>query len=489
MTNDLRVSSQPFDYNALDVETRIVVQQRTSEIKTIAKRAAQDIIDIGTKLIEVKSRLEHGQFGQWLEAEFGWTQRTATNFMHVAAKFENFSNLGEIAPSALYLLAAPSTPDDVREQMIERAAAGEVITHKITQQAVAELKAKFDQDAITLVGRTDDGAWHRAIEISRRLVVAGIWNGSDPIEFNAYLLHDRLYGPRAVSPDELERGIDYRIRIRPVELAGGESGQGASDEVPAATKLDPEIVADFLAEGPKKLVDFWNKFHAPNEEVFRVLAVLEQQGRLDKPAPGTYALKPVVTLAKPVGTAQPRGLGPLTAAPARPTGDDDYEPQGLPLSLGVVREFIGDALRKSNRPLGYDELKKYAGREAGRDIPSSLYDRAMSAMLAAGSVTERMHERAGRRFHFADFQEDAPVPVPVQEQAPAESEVERLILSCNMLLDHISVLRRLAEFDGWSSVNTARRRQISDLLIQVGLQSQELSRLADTIDRKLAAAG
>lgn len=43
-----------FDYDALDTETRIVVQQRTTEIKALMKRAASDIIEIGQKLIEVK---------------------------------------------------------------------------------------------------------------------------------------------------------------------------------------------------------------------------------------------------------------------------------------------------------------------------------------------------------------------------------------------------------------------------------------------------
>jgi hypothetical protein len=66
-----------FDYARLDAETRIVVQQRTSEIRGLMRRAAQDIIDIGLKLIEVKGRLPHGAFGAWLGAEFDWGEVTA----------------------------------------------------------------------------------------------------------------------------------------------------------------------------------------------------------------------------------------------------------------------------------------------------------------------------------------------------------------------------------------------------------------------------
>jgi hypothetical protein len=39
-------------YASLDVKTRIVVQQRTSEIKTLLRQTAQDIIEIGQKMIE-----------------------------------------------------------------------------------------------------------------------------------------------------------------------------------------------------------------------------------------------------------------------------------------------------------------------------------------------------------------------------------------------------------------------------------------------------
>jgi len=41
-------------------------------IKSLIERIAQDVIDIGQKLIEAKEQLEHGQFGDWLRTEFNW---------------------------------------------------------------------------------------------------------------------------------------------------------------------------------------------------------------------------------------------------------------------------------------------------------------------------------------------------------------------------------------------------------------------------------
>lgn len=122
--------TQGFDYASLDSETRIVVQQRTNEIKRLMRQTATDIIDTGQKLTEVKEKLGHGKFGDWLKAEFEWDERTARRFMSVAHIF-NSDNLSELsfAPSALYILAAPSTPSQVRQEALERAAQGETITH------------------------------------------------------------------------------------------------------------------------------------------------------------------------------------------------------------------------------------------------------------------------------------------------------------------------------------------------------------------------
>lgn len=124
-----------FDYDALDAETSDLVQRRTGEIKALMRRSAEDIIAIGRKLAEVKERLGHGRFLDWLDAEFGWHRVTANRFMQVAEVFADLemSQIVTFAPSALYLLAAPSTPESVRAEVLVRAAAGEAITHGLAR--------------------------------------------------------------------------------------------------------------------------------------------------------------------------------------------------------------------------------------------------------------------------------------------------------------------------------------------------------------------
>src|SRR5436309_212642 len=71
-----------FDYGLLPSEVRAEAKSAADQIKTLMHRA---IVDVGTALARIKERLPHGQFGKWLSAEFGLTERTAQNYMAAAA--------------------------------------------------------------------------------------------------------------------------------------------------------------------------------------------------------------------------------------------------------------------------------------------------------------------------------------------------------------------------------------------------------------------
>lgn len=131
-----------FHYSELDPGTAAFVEGRTSEIRVLVRRSATDITEIGGKLIQVKERIGHGLFGVWLEQEFGWTDRTAQRFMNVAERFGKSDNLSDltIAPSALYLLAAPSTPEAAVEEALSQAEGGAAVTYTRTREIVERHK-------------------------------------------------------------------------------------------------------------------------------------------------------------------------------------------------------------------------------------------------------------------------------------------------------------------------------------------------------------
>lgn len=149
-----------FDYAALSVENSVIVQQRTSEIKSLVKRVASDIVEIGGKLADVRARLKDGKGGKfkdWLETEFPeWSQRTAYNYLTVWEKFgsADFAVDG-IAPSALYLLSAPSTPEASREMAKQLVQSGYKVSHSVAEELVRQTKPKKLKQA-ELIEELDD---------------------------------------------------------------------------------------------------------------------------------------------------------------------------------------------------------------------------------------------------------------------------------------------------------------------------------------------
>jgi hypothetical protein len=116
-----------------------VLNEHADAIRDIGKRVIGDIIENGRRLTECKKLLDHGNWLPWLEREFGWTDDTALNFMrvHGMAESRNFRDLN-LPVSGLNLLAKPSTPEIVRDDVMRRAEAGGALS-------VGEIKRLIDE--------------------------------------------------------------------------------------------------------------------------------------------------------------------------------------------------------------------------------------------------------------------------------------------------------------------------------------------------------
>jgi len=132
----MELEQTTFDYSILSVETQEFIKAKELAIKA---RTSQTIWENGRDLLEVKERLEHGQFQKWIEANFPWSYRTVKRFMEVAETFKS-DKLADFnfSKSVLYLLAAPSTPEAAREEAIELAEDGKNLSY---QQAEDLIKA------------------------------------------------------------------------------------------------------------------------------------------------------------------------------------------------------------------------------------------------------------------------------------------------------------------------------------------------------------
>lgn len=136
-----------FSYDALEPDTRAYVQGRAVEIRALMARVVQDVVAIGGKLLEVKSRLGHGNFEAWIEREVYMSRSAATKCMaaHNRFKFVNFTDL-DVGVSVVYLLSGPSVPDEAVETVLERARAGEHITVADVKQAINDARPAPEPD-------------------------------------------------------------------------------------------------------------------------------------------------------------------------------------------------------------------------------------------------------------------------------------------------------------------------------------------------------
>lgn len=121
----------------------IFAKEEAEEIRRLLGKTAAHLVEIGRRLIEIKRRMNHGEWGDYLRREFDWTERSAQRFMGVAEQFKN-DNLSEmsIAPSALYLIAASSTPEPARRSILDRARSGERITYTLAKETIAASKPR-----------------------------------------------------------------------------------------------------------------------------------------------------------------------------------------------------------------------------------------------------------------------------------------------------------------------------------------------------------
>lgn len=130
-----------FDYSTLDTDVRDMVRDVTVQLRLRLTRTVDDIIAIGRNLSEVKDVLDHGQFTRWLESEFSLTDRTAQRFMTIHERFRTKpTRVSDLSFRAIAELAAPSTPDEIVEDVTERAAKGEKFTAADIKKLKADLK-------------------------------------------------------------------------------------------------------------------------------------------------------------------------------------------------------------------------------------------------------------------------------------------------------------------------------------------------------------
>lgn len=124
-----------------DIQGQRSIDQITLEINFYKAQTAQNIIEIGKRLIEAKQQLQHGEWLPWLRDKVEFSVNSADNFMKIAREYSNSQPVGNLPYTKL--LALLQVPEDEREEFLQE-------THLVDGQekTVSEMSKRELQEAI-----------------------------------------------------------------------------------------------------------------------------------------------------------------------------------------------------------------------------------------------------------------------------------------------------------------------------------------------------
>jgi len=136
------------DLSGTSLSTTVVLHESAQRIRDWLRTSSATAIEIGRELQNVKSQLGHGHFLPWVKSECGIGARTAANYMGAAALVSKFASVAILPPSALYLLAARSTPTHVIEEVTRLIAEGGPPSEDAIRQLISASSADLASRAV-----------------------------------------------------------------------------------------------------------------------------------------------------------------------------------------------------------------------------------------------------------------------------------------------------------------------------------------------------
>ena len=132
-----------FNYSELDASIREEAKQAAQRIRIHLESAKKSFLTVGKELQAMKAKLHHGQFEKWIKIEFGMQPRSARNYISAAKLYDVEPEAAmKLAPTAVYELAARSTPETVKADIIAQVKGGKVPTPKQVKAAIMAAKSQ-----------------------------------------------------------------------------------------------------------------------------------------------------------------------------------------------------------------------------------------------------------------------------------------------------------------------------------------------------------
>lgn len=121
-----------------DAVTEKTIDQITLEINFYKAQTAQNILEIGKRLIAAKQQLPYGEWLPWLRDKVEFSERSARNFMEIAQTFSNRQPVADLPYTKL--LALLQVPEQDREEFIQETHLIDGKEKSISEMSKRELK-------------------------------------------------------------------------------------------------------------------------------------------------------------------------------------------------------------------------------------------------------------------------------------------------------------------------------------------------------------
>jgi hypothetical protein len=123
-TNDKRDLSITKDLDAFLAEKAEVIRELEQRADASLKRAEEAFIEMGKHLRQVKDRVGHGQWLEWLNDNFSWSDDTAQHYMGAAKVVGKNPSLRFLSLKSLYILA--TAPQQIIDEIARRIDRGDI---------------------------------------------------------------------------------------------------------------------------------------------------------------------------------------------------------------------------------------------------------------------------------------------------------------------------------------------------------------------------
>lgn len=141
------------------------VNMRCARLRKMLGEVQAEVVGIGKDLIEIRLYLNEnkvpGGFDGWVAREFEGSRTQAYRYIDAANQFGDCPNLGQYDQSAMYLLAAPGTPQEAREEAKQLAESGEFVDYTTAARVIEKHKAdtdKHEHDEIDDASKGEDAS-------------------------------------------------------------------------------------------------------------------------------------------------------------------------------------------------------------------------------------------------------------------------------------------------------------------------------------------